>query len=205
MEDFMKRPGILRIFLHWPQWFGLVIAAVTVNIFPLPALAEVAYTPTNITISGSGILKIDLNHDGVTDVSVVSSGKAIFCAGTGPGSFGSVYGLPAQGAGMVANGGYVLALSSGIRVSPSSSFYGAEALMMQYSSCLWPPHINFGAWLNVSNRYLGLKFQINGHTHYGWARLTMTAGRFGPIATLTGYAYETIAGQGVTTGQTSGP
>jgi hypothetical protein len=170
-----------------------------------PVMAEVVYTPVNVSISGNGLLKIDLNHDGIVDVSIVSSGKSIFCAGTGPGSFGLVYGLPAQGNGMVANGNYVLALNSGLRISSSSFFYSAEGLMMQYSSCIWPPHSNYGAWLEVSNRYLGLKFQINGHSHYGWARLSMTVGRFGPITTLTGYAYETVAGQGITTGQTSGP
>lgn len=185
---------------------ALAIAAGMASIiFASIARAEVVYTPVNVTISGNGLLKIDLNHDGITDVTIVSSGKSIFCAGTGPGSYGSVYAVPAAGNGMVANGNYVLALTSGTRISSSNSFYYAEGLMMQYSSCLWPPHINYGAWLDVSNRYLGLRFQINGHTHYGWARLSVTAGRFGPVVTLTGYAYETIAGQAITTGQTSGP
>lgn len=77
--------------------------------------------------------------------------------------------------------------------------------MLQYSTCLWPPHVNSGAWQNVTNHYLGIKFQSSGRTHYGWARLSVTMGKFGPVVTLTGYAYETLAGQGITAGQTSGP
>ena len=49
-------------------------------------------------------------------------------------------------------------------------------------------------------RYLGLEFQINGQTHYGWAELS-TYGRTG-VNFLYGFAYETIAGKGIQTGQT---
>jgi hypothetical protein len=59
--------------------------------------------------------------------------------------------------------------------------------------------------VNVSNRYLGLKFKIDGKTHYGWARLTVQLpGNFLVKATLTGYAYETVAGKAIRAGQTKG-
>jgi hypothetical protein len=169
-----------------------------------PAEAKVAYTSTNVTVSGNGFFTIDLNHDGVTDVSVVSSGRSVFCT-TGPGSSGSVYALPNAGAETVANGNFVLALVSGAGIGPKRSYYLSEGLMLQYSSCLYPPHTNLGAWQNVTNRYLGIRFQVNGHVHYGWARLSLKEGKVGPVVTLTGYAYETIAGQRITAGVTSGP
>jgi hypothetical protein len=54
-----------------------------------------------------------------------------------------------------------------------------------------------------AGQYLGLKFTINGEVHYGWARLTVTAiGQF-ISATLTGYAYETVADAPIVTGMTS--
>jgi hypothetical protein len=63
----------------------------------------------------------------------------------------------------------------------------------------------YGPWFNVTNRYLGLKFKIKGKTHYGWARLTVR-GTFGSIvATLTGYAYETIPNKAIIAGATKGP
>ncbi len=58
-----------------------------------------------------------------------------------------------------------------------------------------------GPWLNVKNRYLGLKFIIKGKDHFGWARLTTT----GRIALLTGYAYETIPNKPIIAGKTKGP
>jgi hypothetical protein len=62
--------------------------------------------------------------------------------------------------------------------------------------------------LDVVNHYLGLNFQVNGQTHYGWARLSVLlhCGRGGCsyVVTLTGYAYETIAGNPILAGQTSG-
>jgi hypothetical protein len=51
-----------------------------------------------------------------------------------------------------------------------------------------------GPWGNVADKFLGLRFGINGEPHYGWARLTVDVRREGfPTirARLTGYAYET--------------
>jgi hypothetical protein len=62
-----------------------------------------------------------------------------------------------------------------------------------------------GQWVNVTNRFLGLKFEIHGRTHYGWARLSIGYNRFGLTATLTGYAYETIPNKSITAGATKGP
>lgn len=179
--------------------YAFALIAVLGGIFGRSANAEVVYTPTYVTISGNGLLKI-----GNIGITVVASGRSVLCAGTGPGSYGSVYAVPAPGDGMVANSNYVLALNSGVLIGGGSSFYYAEGLMAQYSTCLWPPHVNLGAWLDVTNRYLGFKFQLNGQAHYGWARLSVTAGKFGPVVTLTGYAYETVAGHAIYAGQTSG-
>jgi hypothetical protein len=67
------------------------------------------------------------------------------------------------------------------------------------------PQSLFGDWgSNQPNRYLGVKFLINGATHYGWVRLTVTTGpeqRFS--ATITSYAYETIAKKRITAGESS--
>jgi hypothetical protein len=67
----------------------------------------------------------------------------------------------------------------------------------------------FGQWANggkgVKNRYLGLKFQIKGKTHFGWARLTVRFNHRQWDSTLTGYAYETVANKSIITGKTKGP
>ena len=49
---------------------------------------------------------------------------------------------------------------------------------------------------------MGLRFDIKGQSHYGWAHLqnvTVVGG------TLTGYAYETIPNKPIITGKTKGP
>lgn len=56
--------------------------------------------------------------------------------------------------------------------------------------------------------YLGLEFQNKGQTHCGWALVSIAAvfnGRTGSMETkLSGFAYETIPGAAIKTGQTSG-
>jgi hypothetical protein len=53
-------------------------------------------------------------------------------------------------------------------------------------------------------RYLGLRFRINGRFHYGWARFNVSFPHQTLRAVLTGYAYETIAGKAIVSGQTQG-
>ena len=64
-----------------------------------------------------------------------------------------------------------------------------------------------GPWLNKQAMYLGLEFFIKGEVHYGWARLNVAA-KSGDCknicATITGYAYETIARKAIVAGQTKG-
>jgi hypothetical protein len=61
-----------------------------------------------------------------------------------------------------------------------------------------------GPWINVQQKYLGLKFLINGQTHYGWARFTVHQVTYCKMrAELTGYAYESDANTPIVTGQTS--
>jgi hypothetical protein len=55
---------------------------------------------------------------------------------------------------------------------------------------------------------LGLKFVVNGEVHYGWARLSVTLGhnrQLGDVvATLTGYAYETVPEMPIAAGRITG-
>jgi len=62
-----------------------------------------------------------------------------------------------------------------------------------------------GAWADVTNRYLGLKFTIAGETHFGWARLSVgnNLWQSGTVV-LTGYAYETIANKNIIEGHVAG-
>jgi len=83
---------------------------------------------------------------------------------------------------------------------PKRAFHGGHenmAALSRSNTQVW------GSWINVKNRYLGIKFEINGETHYGWARLSVLVQL--PLtvtATLTGYAYETVPNKPIVAGQT---
>jgi len=50
-----------------------------------------------------------------------------------------------------------------------------------------------------------LKFQINGQTHFGWARMTVNLSLRRPMQVLlTGYAYETNPNTPIIAGQQEG-
>jgi hypothetical protein len=66
-------------------------------------------------------------------------------------------------------------------------------------------HSSAGNWRNVKDLYLGLKFMVAGQTHFGWARLNVAlTTQASWTATLTGYAYETVANRPLLSGQTHG-
>ena len=69
------------------------------------------------------------------------------------------------------------------------------------------PVNSFGAWgkgRRFTGPYLGFKFLIDGEIHYGWARVNVHANFLDLSATLTGYAYETVANRPILTGFTHG-
>jgi hypothetical protein len=58
-----------------------------------------------------------------------------------------------------------------------------------------------GPWANATDRFLGLAFQLNGETHYGWVRMSVSAGF---QVTISGYAYESTPNTTLVTGITHG-
>jgi hypothetical protein len=92
--------------------------------------------------------------------------------------------------------GYALALKGGSTIGPEAPFIQNESNFM---AATFPTHR--GSWFVSGARYLGVAFEINGKTHYGWMRLVNSSQRG---ATLTGYAYETIPGKPIKAGQTKG-
>jgi hypothetical protein len=94
-----------------------------------------------------------------------------------------------------------LALAKGAKIGAHSQhFHSAKGLMARIVSAHNGSQFHTGEWAYATNRNLGLKFSIQGETHYGWARLSVYVVKGRPYvrSTLTGYAYETIAGRGFT-------
>jgi hypothetical protein len=186
--------------------YALAASAAGLGILALvqPAEAKIVYTPAHKHIAPHQSFRLDLNHDRKVDFTLINSSSC--------GTDQCNYGLgqkPARGnsgIGYLFNGlPLASALKRGSRIGPGGAFRkGAEVLVdILYSSGAESTQV-FGAWPNVKNRYLGLKFQIHGKTHYGWARLSVKVVKTSISGTLTGYAYETIANKPIVAGRTTG-
>jgi len=200
--------------LHQLNLYALGATAAGVGVLALaqPAEAKIVYTPKNVKFVNQSF-SIDLNHDAKNDflfsfrygtdhyLSVKSARK-----GNGAISGGQqlVRGIPRLTAG---------ALPEGTVIGPSKKFVGKPQILgaVYYNSDGGQTYF-YGKFTNVGAAYVGLRFQIKGKQHYGWARLNITIPNgngnlnYPPItAQLTGYAYETIPSKPIIAGKTKGP
>jgi hypothetical protein len=219
----MKRtPGPRRRVAHLSQSthkhlssYALAAGAAGVNLLALtaPSEAEIVYTPANETITRDGSYALDLNHDGIVDYVIFEkvqkeSGKTSFQSlGVQPSANNQAdcrYPFCGSTEGVYAGG-----LSLGNQIGPGSGQHGWSGNRLQMAA-----EIRSGTFVTylgdfryARGTYLGLRFQINGETHFGWARFTV---RFRPglpedrtwEAHLTGYAYETVPGKAIKAGET---
>jgi hypothetical protein len=202
--------------------YAQVAAAAGVSVLALAGAseAEVVYTKTH-EVTHTGVpLAIDLNHDGVNDFLL----GTMYYAGTA----GLEVGLDASGcdSNLVAgrrfrsSGGYfssaASALPAGAQIGPKANFsFRFPFMAVELFERVGDQYSDLGPWVHkdkdkgVRNRYLGLKFVVDGEVHYGWARLSVTLEhqrQFDDvIGTLTGYAYETVPDKPITAGRTTGP
>jgi hypothetical protein len=162
------------------------------------AEAKVVYTPKQLTIAPRTALPLDLNNDGVNDF-VISNWQYDQVSHLSVIHQASANGVISkyQKLGPAAD------LAFGVEIGPNRFFEGVGSMATEGSQS-GTVFFSGGPWKNAHERYLGLKFSLNGETHYGWARLTVTA-KGGIVATLTGYAYETVPNKPISAGRTSGP
>ncbi|MGA9968292.1 MAG: hypothetical protein WBQ10_24040 [Terriglobales bacterium] len=186
--------------------YALAASAAGVGMLVLahPAEAKIVYTSTHIIIGLHDSYKLDLNHDGIADFTILNTSYHNTST-----SFFRLSEKAAQGNAVEASISHTFqqevaeALRRGARIPASHAFYHKPALL---ASAVYNPGGTFsgGNWVNVSGRYLGLRFKIKGQTHYGWARLTVQVSGTTVTGTLTGYAYETIPNKTIIAGKTKG-
>jgi hypothetical protein len=159
-----------------------------------PARAKIIYTKTHVSVYGY-LVTLDLNHDHNVDF--------FFRSVTSTGSFhGESVAAATRYNGIRTDGG-PLPLRAGAHIGASKHFFTGSTFMRMggtngngFYSGLWED-----GGKGVKNRYLGLRFLVNGKTHYGWARLNFPNPQG---ATLTGYAYETVPNKSIIAGKTHG-
>jgi hypothetical protein len=185
--------------------YALAASAAGVGLLALakPVEARVIYTKTHKVIGLNSLYGLDLNHDGTVDF-LIEQWRRI-SGSTNALLVKEAYGNAVQGYGVASYyGRYASALRQGARIGPSQRFVRSGSpgeIMIRYyqGESGWRTG---GQWKNIANRYLGLKFKIDGKTHYGWARLNVQMKGYNIVATLTGYAYETNPNKSIGAGQT---
>lgn len=185
-------------------------AGVGIMALTCPAEARIIYTSANEQIFPNKLFPLNLNHGTKRDFTFDDSHGSTSAGGQWgiltifPNrSTNEIWGYQtADGFNRMAS-----ALAAGVRVGPKGKFSPGERIMLRTSvsgdhrrgttssRCIGP-------WKNATNRYLGLKFIINGKPHYGWARLNVSCSNIEVTGTLTGYAYETVPNKPIITGKT---
>lgn len=195
--------------------YALLATAAGVSLLVLApaANARIIYTPTHHVIGYPGSYNLDLNNDGKADVTIFETNRA-----TSEGGQETRLIAAAAANNMVKGYPWFTSIGSGIRFAsalrPSQKIggsqtrfgYGAAQTMAGAATVAGGPAYSFAAWGNlplIPYRYLGVKFQIDGKTHYGWARMIVKVSGVEITATLTGYAYETVPNKTIVAGKKS--
>ena len=189
--------------------YAMTAAAAGVGLLStaLPADAQVVYTPAHIKIT-DGDLFLDLNcgprvNFWLADRFEVSSYGGVVRELTLNGGIN---------ASVIEDSHGPAALPPGSVVGSSRTFTNVHQNERIMAQAFQLPYYNTGVsgnWANVKQAYLGLKFDIKGQVHYGWAEFNANAalGNHNQLladATLLGYAYEATPNQSIKTGQKSG-
>ena len=157
---------------------------------------------------------LDLNNDGINDFSLTSqssSKKHKGCVG-----FGCAFSdktvsekiTPLNGnAVLVNNLGYPSYTSANNNIG-SPATWGSNPNMILDSVFDYHNAIYYGNWLDTSDGYIGLKLITNGHTYYGWLRLSVNKHLFSSSSgsasfTIKDYAYNSVPDQAILAGQST--
>ena len=178
--------------------YSIAAAAAGVGMLALahPAEAEVVVTHKVIPVNGTA--SIDINNDGIADFQF--SDEPDFWSNT-------LRVVPLTGGAVVLGppiSSYAAALKRDVRIGPFAHFSSKGGANLEISR---PERFTVGSYShetvtyftfrgnwgsNPQNRYLGVKFLIDGETHYGWVRMTVSTSMGGGMnATIDSYAYET--------------
>ena len=179
-----------------------------VSLLALAPLAEgsIVVTPTSINVVNGTPAFIDMNNDGISDFEF-----SVARGGYDHSFYNTLAVIPLTGGKPVGGargplGPYGSALVKGANIGPTAHFSSSVArgqvtLERTNGSVSGSSRYQaYGQWgVNNTSHYLGVKFLINGVTHYGWIKLS--TGR--NSAFITEYAYETLANKAIGAGNTA--
>ncbi len=197
---------------HRMRLYALAASAASVSALALaqPAEAEIIITNKTIPIHAGTYVNLDLNGDGIADFQFYLRTSSYHSVRE---NYLYIFDQTAAGA-VIGQGQAVSALIRGAKIGPGGPFSPyvhtiENSFLCTTKLCAGGTQTGYtfnqqlyGKWSGGHpNRFIGVKFQIKGQTHYGWIRLTVTIAHKGngngPIgsfsATITEYGYESVA------------
>ena len=187
--------------------YAIAAAATGVSVLALtvPSQAEIVYKRAHQVIGDGSSFNLDLTGDKTVDLTIANK-RHSHCTTDGFCSTTQFLNVKMAGTNQVVYNVYgAVAMKPGMQIGPKNVWRGGNQNMAVILAGFGTGGVG-GSWVNVNSRYLGVKFEIKGQTHFGWARLNVQIQLPLTItATLTGYAYETIVNKPITAGQTKGP
>lgn len=178
------------------------------SMLTISQLADAQIIHNNITdttfIDNETGLSFDLNNDGTTDYTffLIKSGSSPSVNNLVDG-FGS--NVNYEIAGSVGAGSYIypIALAPGEKIDSNLEWHGYGSLFwvfgQHYSSGAGTP-LQHGNWLGQTDKFTGLRIELDGHKYYGWARMTVDS--FANQFTIKDYALQSIADSSIIAGDT---
>jgi hypothetical protein len=198
--------------------YSLAAAAAGVSMLALaqPAAGEVVITRKTIPIplAPYGVpepVEISLTNNGIDDFTFSLRSTFSSISTLNVRSFGVTNAAAGKGVvGMGTHIAYASALTRGAKIGPSTHFSSEGRIEQSLTRGRPYTRYLYGKWGgNPKNHYLGVRFLIDGQTHYGWIRLTVTTNpqTHGPLmsATITAYAYETVPNKPILAGTAEKP
>ncbi|MEO6347920.1 MAG: T9SS type A sorting domain-containing protein [Aquaticitalea sp.] len=150
-------------------------------------IADVTLTP-----GGTEFFNLDIDANGVDDYQVTNNSSGAFLLPIN--SVGTAIGGPNGFIGFAPSYAYPSNLAANVAVDANNNIVSSGGTLV-FGACDY-----VSAWCGgVTDGYLGLVLDINGATHYGWARLDLAADR--STLVIKDYAYNSVAGESILTGQ----
>jgi hypothetical protein len=183
-------------------------SAVAGSLAAASAGAQVIYTDVNpdFVCHDTDIYVLDLNNDVVPDFVFVTYDTTM-----GSYSIGVAMALPyGPGNAIVGSlyyGVYPMpySLNTGDSIKANSATWHNDTVNggTQYLGVLYNPGNNvYGNWVGVNDKYVGLRINVAGQFHYGWARLSVSP--TSDTIIIKDYAYQELPNVGITAGQIVG-
>ncbi|WP_298754034.1 T9SS type A sorting domain-containing protein [uncultured Psychroserpens sp.] len=192
----MKKTTSLKLSKQLAKYGALTVAIAGVA----DASGQISYTNIDPDFSGGvgGEYFLDLDNNGTNDFRIFHNS-----ASSASSAAILISPLTASNDVLGTSGGtyaYPFVLNSGDVISSGGSAWNNNGFSNGFQSLNYGSSCSIGNWCGVTDGFIGLRFNIGGSTHYGWARLDVPTDN-SMAWTIKDMAYNQTANQSILAGQ----